>query len=217
MRHIRLGPLFVIYMVLVLWSYPSAAEPDNKSAATANITWINISGTVGAVFANRFALDYGSGKITVEMNGADRDADGYKLLRGDKVVVNAMIDDDFYKTTTIEANSLYVDKLNTYFYSSAVDGEDYGYFNQNYCNPIITGETSIEGYVSDVNKNQFTINSGARSVIVNVETLPYNPLDNSGYLQVSRGDVVRAYGIIQDTLFQNRILTADTIVILVSA
>lgn len=48
---------------------------------------------------------YGDGNITVEMDNDDRDADGYKLMKGDEVRVSGMIDDDFYNLTSIEASS----------------------------------------------------------------------------------------------------------------
>ena len=99
-----------------------AAEPNPYMRADG--TWISISGEVTDVMPDRFVLDYGESVITVEMDDGDRDADAYKLLEGDKVTVNGMIDDDFYETTTIEAESVYVEKLGTYFYASAVDEED---------------------------------------------------------------------------------------------
>lgn len=64
------------------------AKPDD--------TWISLSGTVQGVVADAFTLDYGEGMITVEMDDGDRDADGYKLVDGDKVTVTGVIDDDFY-------------------------------------------------------------------------------------------------------------------------
>ena len=88
-----------------------------------NNSWITISGTVDTVSADHFTLDYGDGLITVEMDDGDRDADAYKLNRGDEVTVSGRIDDDFYEFTTIEASSVYVRHLNTMFFASAVDEE----------------------------------------------------------------------------------------------
>ena len=65
------------------------AKPDNS--------WISIHGTVTSVSADEFELDYGDGLISVEMDDGDRDADGYKLVKGDEVRVSGTIDDDFYK------------------------------------------------------------------------------------------------------------------------
>ncbi|HSO22154.1 MAG TPA: hypothetical protein VLT81_04555, partial [Chondromyces sp.] len=106
---------FVSIATLVLFvAVPAMAEdpyvePDDS--------WISLSGTVKAVTADAFTLDYGKGMITVEMDDGDRDADGYKLIEGDKVTVNGVIDDGLFETRTIEASSVYVEKLDTYFYA----------------------------------------------------------------------------------------------------
>jgi hypothetical protein len=46
--------------------------------------------------ADTFVLDYGDGRITVEMDDGDRDADAYKLISGDRVTVRA---DEFVLNT----------------------------------------------------------------------------------------------------------------------
>ena len=56
--------------------------------------------------------------VTVEMDDGDRDADAYKLLPGDKVNVVGKIDDNLFELISIEASSVYVEKLGTTFYAS---------------------------------------------------------------------------------------------------
>jgi len=80
-------------------------------------TWISINGTVQDITRNSFGLNYGDGVVIVEMDDGDRDADAYKLSEGDEVTVNGLIDNDFFETTSIEASSVYVPKLNTHFYA----------------------------------------------------------------------------------------------------
>lgn len=75
--------------------------------ARADDTWITLGGTVENVAPNSFELNYDGGRITVEMDDDDRDADGYTLRNGDDVTVAGMIDDDLFETTTIEASSVY--------------------------------------------------------------------------------------------------------------
>lgn len=94
-----------------------AKDPYSKP----NKTWISISGSVKDVNPDSFTLDYGKGVITVEMDDGGRDADGYKLIKGGKVTVNGMIDDDFFEATKIEAGSVYVENIGTYFYASSID------------------------------------------------------------------------------------------------
>lgn len=179
-------------------------QPDNS--------WISISGTVRDVTPGAFNLDYGEGIVIVEMDDGDRDADAYKLLDGDSVTVNGVIDDDFLETTSIEANSVYVDKLDTYFYASALDEEDFAIW---YTLPTTPGQVTLQGTVTNVSDDSFTLNRGYRSINVGVEEMAYNPLDDEGYQHVERGDVVRVMGMMDDELFDNELLEARAIVTLV--
>jgi len=85
--------------------------------AKADGSWITVTGEVDAVAADSFTLDYGEGAVTVEMDDGDRDADGYKLIRGDEVTVTGRIDRDFFETTSIEASSVYVKNIGTTFFT----------------------------------------------------------------------------------------------------
>jgi hypothetical protein len=149
--------------------------------------------------------------ITVEMDDGDRDADGYKLVEGDKVTVNGRIDDDFYQSTTIEANSVYVEKLGTYFYASSLDEEDHTTFFS-VETPVVVSNTVVRGTVTDVREDEFTVNTGLRRLTVEVEGMPYDPLDDEGYQKVRVGDYVRVSGNMEHDLFEGRELKADAVV-----
>lgn len=178
------------------------AKPDG--------TWISIGGTVENVTANAFTLDYGDGQVLVEMDDGDRDADGYKLIDGDKVTVNGRIDDDFFETTKIEASSVYVEKLGTFFYASPRDEEDV--FLYSTVTPIVVASTTLQGIVTEVRKHEFVVDTGPRSTVVEVDQMPYDPLDDEGYLRVRVGDFVRVSGQIDENLFQGRTLEARSLV-----
>ena len=201
---------FVSIATLVLFvAVPAMAEdpyvePDDS--------WISLSGTVKAVTADAFTLDYGKGMITVEMDDGDRDADGYKLIEGDKVTVNGVIDDGLFETRTIEASSVYVEKLDTYFYASAADEEGDAFVT--YWSPVVVSRTVVQGTVTEVNDEEFVLNTGARSITVEVEEMPYNPLDDEGYQKVDVGDRVSVTGTMDYDLFEGRELVADSLVIL---
>jgi uncharacterized protein YdeI (BOF family) len=205
-RMIRTKLLSIATLALLV-AMPAVAEdpymePDDS--------WISISGTVKSVTADSFTLDYGDGMITVEMDDGDRDADGYKLIEGDKVTVNGLIDDDLFEMRTIEASSVYVEKLDTYFYASAADEED---AFVTYWTPVIPARTVVQGTVTDVRSDEFTINTGARLLTVEVEEMPYDPLDEVGYQRIDIGDRVSVSGTMDDDLFEGRELVADSIVI----
>lgn len=183
------------------------AKPDNS--------WISIHGTVTSVSADEFELDYGDGLISVEMDDGDRDADGYKLLKGDEVRVSGTIDDDFYKLTMIEAGSVYVKNIDTYFYASSIDEEDFGY---DVVSPSIT-DTVIKGTITsiDVGGDEFTLDTGLQELTVEVDELVLNPLDDEGYRQLDVGDRVNVNGQIDNDLFEGRVFEADYVTTLQSA
>lgn len=175
-----------------------------------NETWISINGTVESVSRDTFMLDYGEGHVQVEMDDGDRDADAYKLLKGDKVTVSGMVDKDFYETTSIEAASVYVENIGTYFFSSAVDEEDsYVTFET----PIIVSSTAvIKGTVSKVNDDSFMLSSGSQKIKVEVDEMAYNPLDKKGYQKIREGDLVSVSGQVDNELFDGRVFNAHSIV-----
>jgi len=182
-----------------------------------NNSWISISGTVKDVSADSFLLSFGKGVVTVEMDDGDRDADGYKLVEGDKVTVNGKIDDDFFEMTTIEAMNVYVEKLGTYFWASAEDEEDHRYLYTTFTPVVIDAYTVVSGTVSEINPSakEFTLDTGRRTLTVEVDSMAYDPLDDEGYQKIRPGDVVRASGQMDKyDLFENRELEAESIITL---
>jgi len=177
-----------------------------------NNAWISIDGTVKAVNVDTFTLDYGKGRITVEMDDGDRDADAYILLPGDKVTVTGKIDDDFFQRTTIEASRVYIEKLGAYFYASARDDED-TYITA--VTPVVDFRTVVQGVVAVVNGDKFQLTVGTTNLTVDVAEMPYNPLDNKGYQRVETGDLVRVTGNMDYEMFEGRELKAETLVELV--
>jgi uncharacterized protein YdeI (BOF family) len=195
--------LFVLVALLI--AVPAGAQ-DPYTAA--DDTWISLSGTVESVTTDAFMLDYGEDLVTVEMDDWDMDADAYKVAVGDRVTVNGMVDDDLFETTTIEASSVYVDNLNTYFYASAADEED----------PFITVTTPpvvsaivVQGIVTDVDDEEFTIDTGLREIRVETDAMYYDPLDDEGFQQIDVGDRVSVTGNIDDDFFEGRELVASSI------
>lgn len=174
-------------------------------------SWISIDGVVESVSADTFSLDYGDGSVTVEMDDGDRDADAYKLIPGDKVNVVGMVDDDLFEMTTIEASSVYVEKLGTTFYASAMDEDD---VRISVTTPVVISETLVQGTVDSVGDDQFTVDTGADKLVVQTEGLGYDPLDDEGYQKVEVGDRVSVTGNIDAAFFGGLEFAADSIVIL---
>lgn len=200
--------LTAVVLIGALAAAPALAEdpylqPDDS--------WISISGTVESVTRDAFLLDYGDGAVTVEMDDGDRDADAYKLLVGDRVTVYGVVDDDLFETTTIEASRVYVEKLGTYFYASAVDEEDTWFYP---IEPVVVSDAVLQGLVTDVNDEEFMLFTGPRTITVNVEEMAYNPLDDKGYQKIEEGDRVSVSGHMEYDVFANREFAARAIVVL---
>lgn len=180
------------------------AAPDDS--------WISISGTVQDPSAGSFTLDYGDGTITVEMDDWDWYAEGYQVLEGDGVTVYGRVDDDLFELATIEANSVYVEDLNSFFYASALDEEDPPAVMVAHI--VEPAGLVLQGEVEDVNGREFTVRTGSSIVTVDTSTMPYDPTDDDGYQQIEAGDVVRVLGHIDVDLFEEREIIADVVITL---
>ena len=208
------GALVAAMALVLVPAGTTLAENDSKKSPYArdDRTWINLSGTVEAVEADAFELDYGDGVITVEMDDGDRDADAYQLLRGDTVSVSGMIDDDFFTSTSIEAASVYVEEAGTTFYASSVDDEDIDRATMNGPGPVSVSEVIVHGQVTDVSRDSFVIDNGTRKIVIDVSKLGYDPFDDDGYQRIEVGDRVQVGGEITSDLFMNRELAADSVI-----
>lgn len=101
---------------------------------------------------------------------------------------HSRVDDDFLELATIEASSVYVEELGTTFYASAVDEEDV--FTLVTVRPVVVGDAVLQGDVTSVGDDHFTLRTGLREITVEVEAMPYDPLDDEGYQQIEMGDRV---------------------------
>ncbi|MGB3209947.1 MAG: NirD/YgiW/YdeI family stress tolerance protein, partial [Desulforhopalus sp.] len=209
-KYKRIG---IISLGLIFTSSLAAAEsPKTKP----DDSWISVNGTVVSVEPDSFVLDYGKDTITVEMDDGDRDADAYKLLSGDKVRVTGKVDDDLFEKRTIEASSVYVEKLNTSFYVSAIDEEDIGLITVMPVNmPVMVSETVVEGTITQIPEDdEFIISTGTGNLRVETEAMPYNPLDHEGYQQLDIGDRVSVNGEMDYDFLEGREFVAKSIVTL---
>ena len=202
--------LAVLIPALMLCAAAAWAQQVNPYAKADN-SWIAISGTVKSAGPDSFVLDYGKGAVTVEMDDWDWYAEGYKLLKGDKVRVYGSIDDDLFETAKIEASSVYVQNLGTYFYASSADEEDTYVPHGVGLDPL---STAVTGTVTSIQGRTFTIDTGARQLTVDTTGMPYNPLDDEGYQKIRKGSRVSVSGRLEDTLFSKRQLDATSVLTL---
>lgn len=181
-----------------------AADPYEKPDGS----YISLTGEVASSTPSAFILDYGEGLVTVEMDDWEWYADGYMILPEDQVTVYGYVDDDFYETTSIEASSVYVEDLNTYFYASGADEESLSIATA----AIYDLDFEITGEITAIDGREFKVDTGERTVTVDTWQLGYNPVDDQGYLRLDVGDRVTVFGDLDRDVFDNRELSAETII-----
>lgn len=213
------------------------AQDEVDLSSYGNNSFVSLQGTVESVSPDTFILSYddGSDRVTVEMDDGDRDADAYQLLPGDEVTVYGVMDKDLFEMRKIEASSVYVEKLNTWFQASAIDEEDYLIYPPLTIVTVSPADGSgtgsggspasgsgagmdgpdpllwLQGEVSGVEDDSFTLTMDNRDVTVTVASLADNPLDDEGYRKIENGDVVSVLGNIDGSFFDSAELEAESV------
>ena len=199
-------------LALVLsFASPSAAVDPY---AVDDQTWISVTGTVADTSIDEFTLDYGRGLITVEMEDWDWYTSALPLRFGDRVTVLGRIDDDLFEGREIKAERVYVAARATYYYPSDAYASSlavYGF-------PALVLEdgtwVSVSGKVAKVGDREFLIEAGDGRIQIDTIGMAYNPLDDTGFQKIEKGDRVSVTGRLDLDFFERREIQADTIVTL---
>lgn len=163
-----------------------------RLATSMDGNWINLSGTVITALPASFVLDYGPDNVTVEMDDWDWYKEGRLLNPGDEVVVTGKVDQNLFLEKRIEASSVYVEDLGTYFYASGADEE-----NLAVSSAYVTDADNyadFNGVVTAVEGREFTIGSTAGAIRIDTAQMAENPLDGEGFLKLGVGDRVYVWG-----------------------
>ena len=178
----------------------------------ANNSWITLNGIVVASSPEAFELDYGTGIITVEMDGWSWYSGMHAIMEGDRVTVHGRVDDDLYEIASIEADSVYVKGLNTYFYANSLDEEDM-------VSPttILHPDTGfqLQGTITKTSGREFTINTGSHEIKIDTSNMDYNPLDDKGYQKLKVGDYVQVIGKLDVDFFEKTEIMAESVTTLI--
>ncbi len=188
-----------------LASAPAAAQPD--AIMKPDGSWTAISGTVVGSGLEDFTVSTGEGVVTVEMDDFDFDADAAPIDPGDEVTVYGRVDADFYEARRIEAGTVYEADTGTFHYASAAD-EDRAL----HALPAATWTAdtiTLTGEVTNVDGREFTLDHlTGYAVEVDTASMPVDPTDDEGAVQVDVGDAVSVTGALDDALFDNTELSA---------
>jgi len=138
----------LIATLAVSFGLGAAAGESDTPVKKPDDTWTRISGTVTSAGPESFRMDYGDGIVTVEMEDWEEYGEEFVLTPGDRATVFGEVDNDFYEEDSVEASSLYVEDLNSYFYASDTAAEKVGDWVVQ--TPVEPGETTYLGNVTSV-------------------------------------------------------------------
>lgn len=198
---------------LTAWLAAPGAAGDNPYLMDDN-DWISLTGTVTETSPERFRLDYGTGYITVEMDDWDVYDESMWMNNGEKVTVYGRIDDSFFEKRTIEAGSVFVFDRHMYYYANSADEEgDFDAYTLSFVYPHTQeGDwLTLTGTIRDIDDREFTLVTGLMEVTVDTDEMAYDPFDDEGYQKLKDGDRVSIWGQVEDGLFEERHLSAQTI------
>jgi hypothetical protein len=191
----------------------SALAQESERFSDEN-SYVSFTGSVLEQRGDEIKVDHGNGFITVEVDDFDLDKDAAPIEVGDTVTVYGYVDTDPLEQTTIEATSVYVKDLNAIYYASGID-EETGDAAYAYPDTVEgPSDATFTGKVLNVEGREFVLQMPSDYTLeVDTVEMAFNPLDNSGLVQVDEGDIVTASGKITDSLFDNSELTADSVVV----
>lgn len=189
-----------------------ADSPNTSAFIQPEESWIAISGKAVDAEEARFTLDYGSGKVAVEMADQRWYYENNDVLEGKRVTVYGQVEDETYDSATIDARSVYVEDLGTYFYTDpGANGSPDPSLDIRPESTITEGSMSLTGTIASIQNNTFKLATGSRQMTVDISELDYDPF-SEGYQHLEVGDVVTVAGTIGEGTFKHRKLTAETIV-----
>lgn len=200
---------------LATFSLSLNATPDPHTRG--NNSWISLSGKAVSSGGQSFVLDYGTGTVIVEMDDWGWYGPNAKVLEGDNITVYGKIDDDLFEKTSIEASSVYVENLGTYFHANPTDEEGSAAYLWLPAAVIQVGEITLTGKVTSVDNRKFTIDTGNKKMTVDTSAMQYNPMDDAGYQKIKKGDIVSVNADLAIDTFKKREVVADRIVTLDSS
>ncbi len=182
-------------------------------AGKSNGEFVTLSGKVSDVKPHSFTLTTNGNKVLVEMDDySSWIADGFKLVNGDQVAVSGRVDKDFLEKKKVEAGSVYVKNIDTYFFASSDDEEDFTYVPTSYSliGTLPEGaQIDLQGKITNVQGREFTVDTGIRKIVVDTQSMTYNPVDNKGFTKLNVGDRVRVSGKVEENLFEAKEVAAN--------
>ncbi len=167
----------------------AAAGPAGASGAATALgdaqdgSLLTLGGTVVATAPDWFRLKTRDQELIVEMDDWDWYQEGRALKVGDEVTVTGRVDKGLWEQSKIEASSVFVRNLGVSFVANGADEEE----RTAALVQVGTASTSAQGYVSNIEGQEFTVGSTTGPVRVDISQLDSKP-------KLKAGDRVYTWG-----------------------
>ena len=185
-----------------------AQEPGRAAPAESQIS---LSGKVAAIEENAFTLDYGAGRVRIDLeDGLDWFPPGTPgLTIGEPVTVNGHIDADTIAAREIDANSIYRPTTQTYLYS---DTSNARFFPPMDPKPADASWVNLSGTVKGVSGRNFVLDTGVREFHITTGAMRNDPVAVG---RLRPGSRVTVSGVVNgDDLFDHPEIDATNVVVL---
>lgn len=197
---------FPIMLAAMGFAFPSTAQ---ERVTAHDESEISLSGKVSGIEQNSFMLDYGAGRVRVDLeDGLEWFPPGTPgLTIGEPVTVNGVIDDDMFDTREIEATSIYRQSQQTFLYS---DASNQRFLPAPETRPVDTSWVNLSGTVTGVSGRAFVLDTGVREFRINTDTVTQNPV-----ARLRPGTRVSVSGQVNgDDIFDHPEIAATQVVVL---
>lgn len=201
----------LVYFPIMLAAMGLAFASFAQERGSTTENQISLSGRVAAIEEDFFTLDYGAGRVRVDLeDGLDWFPPGTPgLTIGEPVTVNGLIDDDMFQSREIEATSIYRQSMQTFLYSDASNAR---FFPPMEPRPADTSWVNLSGTVKGVTGRDFILDTGVREIRVATDAMTYDPMTAS---RIRPGTRVSVSGVVNgDDIFDRQEIDATAIVVL---
>jgi uncharacterized protein YdeI (BOF family) len=198
-------PILFAAMSLAVASYAQDRVTDAPSDSQ-----ISLSGKVASIEQDSFVLDYGAGRVRVDLeDGLDWFPVGTPgLTIGEPVTVNGRIDDDTFANRELEASSIYRPTTQSYLYSDASNARFFPIEPR----PNDQSWVNLSGTVKGVTGRDFVLDTGVREFHITTGAMRNDPVAVG---KLRPGSRVTVSGMVNgDDIFDHPEIDATNVVVL---
>ncbi len=155
-------------------SLAAAGHAQDRVTDAPSDSQISLSGKVASIDQDSFVLDYGAGRVRVDLeDGLDWFPTGTPgLTIGEPVTVNGRIDDDTFANRELEASSIYRPATQSYLYSDASNARFFPIEPR----PNDMSWVNLSGTVKGISGRDFVLDTGVREFRITTGAMRNDPV-----------------------------------------